>query len=57
MNIVTNARVTAIALDNILFRRKNAEGKIEEFSMPTNFVLWSAAIAMNPFTARVCSLL
>lgn len=28
-----------------------------QHSIPTNFVLWSTGIAMNPFTARVASLL
>jgi NADH dehydrogenase len=28
-----------------------------EHTIPTNFVLWSTGIAMNPFTSRVSSLL
>ena len=36
---------------------KDKEGKTETHSIPTNFVLWSTGIAMNPFVARVSSLL
>ena len=57
VNIVTNARVVSVAPDHVLFTRKTEDGKTEEFKIPTNFVLWSTGIAMNPFTARVCSLL
>ena len=36
---------------------KDKEGKTETHSIPTNFVLWSTGIAMNPFTERVSNLL
>lgn len=42
---------------NVLYTVQNAEGKTEQHSIPTNFVLWSTGIAMNPFTARVTTLL
>ena len=33
------------------------DGKLVEYDIPSNFVLWSTGIAMNPFTRRVSSLL
>lgn len=36
---------------------KDADGNVIEHTIPTNFVLWSTGIAMNPFTSRVSSLL
>ena len=41
----------------MLYTTRNAEGKTEQHSIPSNFVLWSTGIAMNPFAARVASLL
>jgi hypothetical protein len=44
--------------DHVVYTTKDSDtGKIIEHSIPTNFVLWSTGIAMNPFTARVSSLL
>ncbi|KAG6844138.1 hypothetical protein H0H87_009525 [Tephrocybe sp. NHM501043] len=33
------------------------DGKTVKYTIPTNFVLWSTGIAMNPFTKRVSDLL
>ncbi|KAJ7744948.1 hypothetical protein DFH07DRAFT_19376 [Mycena maculata] len=57
VNLVTSARVGGVTHDHVLYTVKNAEGKIEQHSIPSNFVLWSTGIAMNPFAERVSSLL
>ena len=43
--------------DHVVFTTKSPEGDTIEHQIPTNFVLWSTGIAMNPFTQRVSSLL
>ncbi|KDR73557.1 hypothetical protein GALMADRAFT_251296 [Galerina marginata CBS 339.88] len=57
VELITSARVVAITPTQVLFTTKNAEGQTEQRSIPTNFVLWSTGIAMNPFAARLSSLL
>ncbi|KAJ7905837.1 pyridine nucleotide-disulfide oxidoreductase-domain-containing protein [Mycena olivaceomarginata] len=42
---------------HVLYTVKNAQGESEQHSIPSNFVLWSTGIAMNPFAERVSSLL
>jgi NADH dehydrogenase len=49
--------VASVTPTHVLYTVQNAEGQTEQHSVPTNFVLWSTGIAMNPFTARVTSLL
>lgn len=50
-------RVKEIQNDRVVYSTKGDGGKIVEHEIPTNFVLWSTGIAMNPFTKRVSSLL
>ncbi|EIN07055.1 mitochondrial NADH dehydrogenase [Punctularia strigosozonata HHB-11173 SS5] len=57
VGLITNARVAGIEADKVVYSIKTADGKTEQHEIPTNFVLWSTGIAMNPFTARVSSLL
>lgn len=57
IDLITNARVSAVTPDHVVYTTKNAEGKPETHEIPSNFVLWSTGIAMNPFVARVSSLL
>ncbi|KAF9526941.1 hypothetical protein CPB83DRAFT_769273 [Crepidotus variabilis] len=57
VNLVTSARVAGVTPTEVIYTHKNAEGKTEQHSIPSNFVLWSTGIAMNPFTERVSSLL
>ncbi|KAH9981106.1 pyridine nucleotide-disulfide oxidoreductase-domain-containing protein [Lactifluus volemus] len=58
VELVTSARVGEVHPDHVVYTTKDSDtGKIIEHSIPTNFVLWSTGIAMNPFTARVSSLL
>ncbi|KAF8912020.1 mitochondrial NADH dehydrogenase [Gymnopilus junonius] len=57
VDVVTSARVAGVTPTHVLYTIKNSEGETEQHSIPTNFVLWSTGIAMNPFTARVSSLL
>ena len=45
-----------IAHDKVTYTAKE-DGKLVEYDIPSNFVLWSTGIAMNPFTRRVSSLL
>lgn len=49
--------VAAITPTKVIYTTRNAQGQTEQHSIPTNFVLWSAGIAMNPFTLRVSNLL
>ncbi|KAI9458282.1 mitochondrial NADH dehydrogenase [Russula earlei] len=58
VELITTARVGEVRPDRVIFTTKVPDtGKIVEHTIPTNFVLWSTGISMNPFTARVSSLL
>lgn len=57
VTVITNARVQSVHEDHVEYTTKDENGRTIEHSIPTNFVLWSTGIAMNPFTARVSSLL
>ena len=49
--------VASVTPTQVLYTVQNPDGETEQHSIPTNFVLWSTGIAMNPFTTRVTSLL
>ncbi|KAJ4487664.1 hypothetical protein J3R30DRAFT_3430235 [Lentinula aciculospora] len=57
VNLITNSRVAAVTPEHVIFTSKNADGKMEQHTIPTNFTLWSTGIAMNPFAKRVTDLL
>ncbi|EMD38098.1 hypothetical protein CERSUDRAFT_113234 [Gelatoporia subvermispora B] len=57
IDLITTARVAEVHPDSVEYTKKGKDGKPERHSIPTNFVLWSTGIAMNPFVARVSSLL
>ncbi|TCD63543.1 hypothetical protein EIP91_005289 [Steccherinum ochraceum] len=57
VDLLTSARVVSVHPDHVVYTTKGPDGKVEQFDIPTNFVLWSTGIAMNPFVARVSSLL
>ncbi|KAF8891236.1 nucleotide-binding domain-containing protein [Infundibulicybe gibba] len=57
VNLITSARVGAVNPEYVLYTTRGADGKTQQHSIPTNFVLWSTGIAMNPFTQRVSNLL
>ena len=57
VDLITNARVSAVTPDSVVYTTRSKDGKTESHEIPTNFVLWSTGIAMNPFVARVSSLL
>ncbi|KAJ6597216.1 pyridine nucleotide-disulfide oxidoreductase-domain-containing protein [Mycena vulgaris] len=57
VDLVTSARVGAITPEHVIYTVKDAEGKTQQHSIPSNFVLWSTGIAMSPFTERVSNLL
>lgn len=48
--------VKEIEHDKVVYTIKDGD-KLAERELPSNFVLWSTGIAMNPFTRRVSSLL
>ena len=50
-------RVKAVHPDHVVYSTKDKDGKVVEHKIPSNFVLWSTGIAMNPFTSRVSDLL
>ncbi|KAG5722144.1 hypothetical protein E4T56_gene7053 [Termitomyces sp. T112] len=56
VNLITSARVSGVTNDSVTYTTKE-DGKTVKHSIPTNFVLWSTGIAMNPFTQRVSDLL
>ncbi|KAH7343714.1 nucleotide-binding domain-containing protein [Rhizoctonia solani] len=56
VNVITNARVKAVHPDHVEYEQREPNGKVL-YSIPSNFVLWSTGIAMNPFTQRVSDLL
>jgi NADH dehydrogenase len=57
VDLITSAHVGAVTPSHVLYTVKNAQGESEQHSIPSNFVLWSTGIAMNPFAERVTSLL
>ncbi|KAL0946786.1 hypothetical protein HGRIS_012959 [Hohenbuehelia grisea] len=57
VNLITSARVNAVNPDYVLYTVRKPDGKTEQHSIPSNFVLWSTGIAMNPFSQRVTDLL
>lgn len=57
VKLITSARVAEVSEEAVTYTTKDKDGKISKYQIPTNFVLWSTGIAMNPFTARVSSLL
>ena len=57
IDLITTARVSSVAPDRVTYTKRTPEGKTETIEIPTNFVLWSTGIAMNPFTRRVSELL
>ncbi|KAI0063437.1 mitochondrial NADH dehydrogenase [Artomyces pyxidatus] len=58
VELITSARVVAVHPTHVVYSIRDPEtGKVTEHDIPSNFVLWSTGIAMNPFTARVSSLL
>lgn len=57
VDLVTSARVSAVHPDHVVYTVRAPDGTITTHEIPTNFVLWSTGIAMNPFTRRVSALL
>lgn len=57
VDLVTSARVSAVHSDHVMYTVRSLDGTITTHEIPTNFVLWSTGIAMNPFTRRVSALL
>ncbi|GLB34744.1 putative pyridine nucleotide-disulphide oxidoreductase [Lyophyllum shimeji] len=57
IDLITGARVEAVTDDSVTYIIKDPEGKVDTRTIPTNFVLWSTGIAMNPFAQRVSDLL
>ena len=57
VKLMQSLSVMSIHPDHVEFTTKSPEGATIEHQIPTNFVLWSTGIAMNPFTHRVSTLL
>ncbi|SJL00799.1 related to NADH dehydrogenase (ubiquinone), 64 kD subunit, mitochondrial [Armillaria ostoyae] len=57
VDLITNARVSAVNPEYVLYSKRGPSGETEQHTIPHNFVLWSTGIAMNPFTKRVTNLL
>lgn len=57
IDLIKPARVAAVYDDRVEYTTKDKDGNTETHIIPTNFVLWSTGIAMNPFSERVSNLL
>ncbi|KAI0934668.1 hypothetical protein AcV5_006437 [Taiwanofungus camphoratus] len=57
IHLITSARVAAVHGDRVVYTTRAPDGTTERHEVPTNFVLWSTGIAMNPFSERVSNLL
>ncbi|KAF8889472.1 hypothetical protein CPB85DRAFT_1231500 [Mucidula mucida] len=57
VDLITSARVGAVNPNYVIYTTRDSEGNTVQHTIPTNFILWSTGIAMNPFTERVSSLL
>ncbi|EED77524.1 predicted protein, partial [Postia placenta Mad-698-R] len=57
IGLITSARVAAVHADHVEYTTRGPDGQAVRHEIPTNFVLWSTGIAMNPFTERVSNLL
>ncbi|KIJ69108.1 hypothetical protein HYDPIDRAFT_144787 [Hydnomerulius pinastri MD-312] len=57
VDLVTSARVRSVHPDHVVYTVRSPDGTVTTHEIPTNFVLWSTGIAMNPFTQRVSNLL
>jgi len=57
VDLITSARVGSVHHDHVVYTLRSPDGTITEHEIPTNFVLWSTGIAMNPLTKRVSDLL
>lgn len=51
------ARVSSVHPDHVVYTVRSPDGTIIAHEIPTNFVLWSTGIAMNPLTRRISDLL
>ena len=41
----------------MVYTARDSDGKIKKHEIPSNFILWSTGIAMNPFTEKVTTYL
>ncbi|KAL4246040.1 NADH dehydrogenase family protein [Abortiporus biennis] len=57
VDVITSARVSEVKGDRVIYTTRNPDGSTEMHEIPSNFVLWSTGIAMNPFTKKVSDLL
>lgn len=57
VDLITSARVRAVHRDHVVYTLRSPDGTIAEHEIPSNFVLWSTGIAMNPLTKRISDLL
>ncbi|KAJ3773955.1 hypothetical protein FB446DRAFT_686955 [Lentinula raphanica] len=57
VHLITSARVAAVTPEHVIYTARDADGQMTQYTIPTNFTLWSTGIAMNPFAKRVTDLL
>lgn len=57
VDLITSARVHSVYRDHVVYTVRSLDGTITKHEIPTNFVLWSTGIAMNPLTKRISDLL
>ncbi|KAG1761709.1 pyridine nucleotide-disulfide oxidoreductase-domain-containing protein [Suillus occidentalis] len=52
VDLITSARVSAVHPDHVVYTVRSPDGTITTHKIPTNFVLWSTGIAMNPLPIK-----
>lgn len=57
VDLITSARVHSVHHDHVVYTVRSPDGTVTKHEIPTNFVLWSTGIAMNPLTKRASDLL
>lgn len=53
IDVITNARVTKVEHDKILYATKDCEGKVTEHVLPAGVIVWSTGVTLSPLTQRI----
>lgn len=53
IDVITNARVSKVEKDKIIYTTKDADDKITEHVLPAGLILWSTGVTLNPITQKV----
>jgi len=53
IDVITNARVSKVEKDKIIYTTKDADDKIIEHVLPAGLIVWSTGVTLNPITEKV----